>query len=145
MWSRARFMVTGMWENKTFCASYLTKFSMNFDLIWFVVETGWFDELPTRDILSNQYLGERTHYRWFCFRKQRTTKKERKKMSSTLSCIQMSIDWCLSNLEWWRSPLNGTDTSYNGLTFLQGHSYTGERTPLRWFQNVFSHIWTFFF
>ena len=44
--------VTGVQENKNFCASYLTKFITNLDVIWCAVETFWSDECHIHFILS---------------------------------------------------------------------------------------------
>ena len=48
-----------MLESKNFCASYLTKFSVDLDEICTVVEICSFDELCTHFVSTLQYSGEK--------------------------------------------------------------------------------------
>ena len=57
--------VTGMQESKHFCAKYLTKYSINWDRIWYTVETFWCDKSYIDVILSIQLSREKSLLMWF--------------------------------------------------------------------------------
>ena len=62
------FKVTEVWESKNFCTSFLTKFSVDLNGIWFTDVT-WCDEPHLDFIVSIQFSGGRTLHIWFCIKK----------------------------------------------------------------------------